>query len=615
MNRLLISLLCISSGYNYGAASSSAGAAELPQTYFSTQTARLKRTVNDAFHPILHGCAEPLIEGYFDQFKNKMAKTGSLIYSGNFSDALKEIGNGITSSVAKKALKTAAIGCIEKYSKTLSSTLFRSGVYNDDNDATSGDDKHTGVASLQAMLDADQDPTKTFSNWRPTTMCPEGICKCTKLGINSKAVLIAMNRFIDHINSYEGEKRLPFFSTNAETDRIVSILLTVMKRLAELNIKSILTTKESQPADDKELIPCLQMVEKLVAIPTGSHNIAACWKKNQTAIDKLLSTLPLHEQDELYEYMRVLVSRATNQNYGYKPGDSSTNLLFAGPSGSGKTFTAKEIIRLLGFPVITMTLDEILSHPSCEPADRLIDKGKISELEKKLLCLRPDKQSGISSIHPIIFIDEIDEDRTYTISDLKEKFDQFQHLRLISIGVTIPGFLNCIFTTNNTTLVKNDPALAGRFIQINFPPMPVDSKINILFNNISPKFKSNLVLKQKYDDTKIRDIVKKYVKFNSETNLRILLAHVDGIVSHFDTEARASKETAYLVPPSRRNGQLETLDEFLLRKLGRQQTISIAESSYIGKGKGKRKPTPKHKPSAAYSSDDELEEDSSSDSD
>ncbi len=534
------------------------------RSYFNTEAINLQRRIGNILHPVLHGCAEDKDGGICAKIGESFKILGSSIkdfFSGNFNSAYNKLkgDKGLWESL--KNTTAAIVGAT--FGAGVERVLFNTGFY-----GSSGTSESNGHKSLQVILDAEQNIQKHFPNWNAKKQCPHGIFGCPKLGNHSKQLLIAMHALFGNIADYEDRTGHDYFQDNDETDRLLIFLSKLVTRICEENIVYAAASKGAAPPDDKELIPYLKITHNLVALPTELHQIRASWKKNKDAIDKLLSILPLKEQRELYDYMRTLMLRAEDPSYAHKSGDASTHLLFAGPSGSGKTYVALKILELLDFPIMKITLDELREgqNVSYIDLDDLADEDeKLSGIETKMLRLKKDKKRGISSLNPVMFIDELDEDRNYTVSDLKDQLDQFKKLYLPSLGLTLPGFLYCMFTTNNTKLVK-DPALMGRFVQVLFPEMPIKKKIEILFPALQAKVEHYPELKEKHDDLFFKNRVEKYVKFNPAINLRILMANIDSVIAHALTHIKVKQGDDFLVPTADRENKLETFKEFLERK-------------------------------------------------
>jgi len=527
---------------------------------FGKESRKLQTRLGAILHPVLHGCAENQ-EKFFDSLKQATNALGKGDYSKAWEEAKKN-------TAAYQSLKVVGGSIVRKYvGKEAGRVLLDSGFYNESGDSPSSYGK--GSRSLEALNAAKKEVKKRISHWDEKKICPEGFLHCRKLGHTSKTILTSMQAFFRNIKSAEDLAVENFFST-ADTNRVFSFLDTIVRRICEENILSAITNEGSFAPDDSQLKPHLKVVNLLLSIPTKMHDTEKHWRKNKNKIDELLDFLPLEQQRNLYtSYMRKIQERSQDPKYGHHDGNSSINLLLSGPTGTGKTFVGKKLPQLLGFNPIIVSLDELRSgqEASYNELKDLIDYPEISGFEKKILLLNKKKKEGLMPLNPIIFVDEIDEDRNYSISELKDQFDQFKKIYLPSLGINIPGFMNCIFTTNNERFLKN-PALISRFTEIKFPPMEANKKTTILLKSLNEKLAQFPKLKEQYGEVYFKNLVHQAVSFDKCINIRILMDNVDSIIYFVDTQNKLKNGDDYLVPAEDRNKTPESYDEFLQRTFG-----------------------------------------------
>lgn len=532
------------------------------KTYFYIESYKLQKKINTILHPVLHGCAEKKV-GFFEEMKKSASEAGSALYNGDVAGAWEKAKSN---SGFWNTLKTVAGGVIGNYAgKETERVLFHGGFYNDSGE---GPSTSNGSLSLQVLHAAEEEIKEKFPDWNQKKQCPEGILNCLKLGHNSKNILASMYAFFSNIRTYEEKRKKPFFSQE-ESNRVFMFLSNLVNRICEENILFAVTNKSSSAPDDKTLKPYLKIVNYLVALPTEFHDITEHWKKNRNEIDELLSFLPLEQRRNLYDYMKKLAGRAKDPLYGHRSGDSSINLLFSGDSGTGKTFVGSKLPELLGFTRIVLTFDELRrgQETSFNELDDLVEGANISGMETKILRLIKGAHKGIGSLNTLTFVDEIDEDRNYSVSELKEQFDQFKKMHFPSLGLSVPGFMNCIFTTNNKKLLKN-PALISRFIEIQFPRMTEEKKAQILFKFLQSKMENFPELQQHYDENYFKYIVDRIVNFDKRINIRILIDNIDSILYFLDAQEKVKAGETFFVPVEDRTEEPESLDEFLKRTLG-----------------------------------------------
>ncbi len=540
---------------------------EIAQSHFYIESHKLRTRVDAILHPVLHGCAEKQ-EGFFDSLKKTASKTSDALSKGNYSKAWEETRNN---SSIWSTLKTVAGSVISKYAgKEAERVLFHGGFYNDDSESSSSSES-SGSMSLEALNAAEEEIKNRFPDWNEKSKCPEGILKCHKLGHNSKTILTFMYAFFDNIKKYEERTGKDFFS-HADTNRTFAFLSNTATRICEENILFAITSKNSSAPNDIQLKPYSKVMNYLVAIPTEMHDPTEYMRKNSKEIAEKTEFLPLKPQRrKIYTYMGTLADRAREKDYGHKKGDSSTNLLFSGPTGTGKTFLGKQLPELLGFPPMVITLEELQrgQESSSNELEDLVDDPEISGLETKILVLDRIKKKSRMPLNPIGFIDELDTDRKSSISELKDRFDQFKKIYLPSLGLTIPGFLNCIFTSNNESLFT-DPALISRFLEIRFLKMPQDKKAKILLKAINERVSSRPELQKDYEDGRFEELTQKAVDFDKRINIRIFLDNVHSIISFVDTQNKLASghDYDYLVPVEDRSSEPEPYEEFLQRTFG-----------------------------------------------
>lgn len=522
------------------------------KTEYQKQLLRLKIVL----HPLLHGFGEKGQKGLLGTFKDGAKEA----YSGNYKKAWEK-----TSQDAGlwQVSKTVIGGVVGKYAgKEAERVLFHGGFYDRGSAAPSGS------SSMEALLQLEGELRNRFPGWSES-QCREGILKCPQLGFHSKLFLKKLDQFILNIEEYYVRTGYEFFDKK-DVQRIMQFVDQSVTRICEENVKGLFSgSKDSRPAvNDDVLKPYCKIMDYLLSVPIEMHDIESWWEKNSQKIDEHLAFLPCEtQQRDLYDYMLKILNRSKDKSYGHCDGDSGIHLLFSGDTGTGKTFVGKNLPPLLGFSSVVMTLEQFkdgqqMLHSEIED---LIDED-LSGLEQSLLRLDKQKNKSLSFLNQIIFIDEIDEDRIHSVSDLKDMFDQFKRIYLPGLGLHLPGFLNCIFTTNNKKLLK-DPALISRFTQIVFPLMEVDRKYAILLIYLGKKLSQYSTLLNHYKRYEIEKRVLEAASFkNGKINIRVLIANLDSILNHLDLKQKVDQGKKFLIPFHDRQYGMESYPQFLDRK-------------------------------------------------
>lgn len=531
------------------------------KTLFTSRMNKYNRTLNKIFHPILHGCAEDQ-QGILIKSFDTARETCSFLLDGEPGKAwerLKKQGGTLST------LKMVAGGIVGQLAgQEVERVLFHGNFYDVEETGES-----SGNASLNDLQQAERGVKKRYPNWDQKTMCPSGILGCSRLGTYSKNILVAINRFFKNIKEYEETRQHDYFNKD-DCTRIFTFLRDTKAMICGTNLLNAIANKNGSMANDEQLKDYERIIFYLVKLPTKLHDPERAWRRNHAEIDDLLSFLPPAQRREMYDYMRKLLDRSKDPHYGHQEGDSSINLLLSGPTGTGKTFVGKKLPKLLGFNPIIMKLEELKEGQdrSFNSLADLLEGTQLSGLEKKLLHLNDTKDKPLMPCNTICFIDEIDEDRNYSICELKDQFDQFKRIYLPSLGIEIPGFLNCIFTTNNSELLK-DPALISRFMQVRFPPMTPEKKIGILNKTVEKKLRQPRYSELRKHSVEIDRLVERLVRFDDNINIRILIDNVDSIINFVETDNFVKRGDSWLLPPEDRMlNTRETFDELLTRKFG-----------------------------------------------
>lgn len=550
---------------------------------------------------MLHGCAEPLPEDYLNKLINNISKTaehtkkcfkGNLGNWDNWKNMLWQLKKTLDTSGITGGVKVLALGAIGiKYPSVIKAASLAARLYTyEKDDAPSA----SGSSSQAAIRKVEKGESIDFvSPWNPAEQCSNDIKECNLLGPNSIKILHAISSIVNNINKYEEERGCSYFRTENDVSRILAILNCAIMRICDLNLKATLS---KQICDDKELLPTLEVLNSLIALPTKCHDIEAKQIENIAEIDRILSRFCQERQDGFFDYIAVLSARAKNILYGHDEKDAATHLFLAGPTCSGKSFFVEHILPLLGFSVIKMTVKEWLQATSTESVEKLLRSGNLSPLEKKLLCFAPGKANESCSLIPIIMFDEMDKDCGYSESRLKEKLCQFRRLYFPALGIEVPCFLHCIFTSNNPDLFKNDPALQSRVVQMDFPEYSLPEQKDIILSKLEQKFYQSPYLYGQFSIEHLAEIVNNYVEFDPESNLRDRLANLDYIPSFFETQIRVQNGEKHLVPPSRRNGPQRTFQEFLASIFNKKECAKTTRSktTYTKKKKASGKSASLH---------------------
>lgn len=513
MQRLFILLVCTISAYSHAASRSSAPVYDRatyvralrgeaiskcqniatcstekessgPKTFFRTETTKFLEELDGKVHLIVHGCAEPLPEGYGEKIANNLGRLPGIIKSGA---SIKDKLFGVLGRIIKTlhdakvfdAGEFAIAGAVAKWEPGRATAvnkvvdLTKSGVnqvvlkYADERPLP------VGVASRRALRETDP----KFLRSCDFEECSGKIETCQLLGPISLDILAGMKKFIENINQYEAKRQLPFFSER-DTSRIMLILNTALAHICDANIRHVV---KKELADDKELRPCLNLINHLVAIPTIPNDTPANYKKNKAEIKELLSDLPEYQKEQFKSHTKNLKRQSIELAFGHRRMDSGFHLFLAGRSGGGKSTIAKRYPFLLGYSPITSDFTELLNQPKPASVGDLVTQCVLSPIEEQILRPRVDGLQSSSSLHPLVVCDEVPD--AFALAAFKKRFDQFEQLHLPVLDITIPGFMNTISTSNNPELIRHDPALIGRLTQIYIPEMTMRGKKVILWKN------------------------------------------------------------------------------------------------------------------------------------
>ncbi|USN50446.1 MAG: AAA family ATPase [Myxococcales bacterium] len=547
----------------------------IEESYFSKRKAHLLLKLEKILHPILHGHGEPPKKGLLQKTYETSTKVWEDLKEFNLSAAYKTASKD--NSFWQMA-KTLAGGTVNYFAgERAEKVLFHGGFY--DSPEAEMNEERFGSESINLLSSLEEELEQRFERWKPQTECPDGLKKCKKIGLNSKNILKGLYAFLENIENYERKHGADFFSKD-EINRIFNFLDLVVVRLSEINIIGSIGNQEKNiVTDDSILQPYVRVINLLAAIPTKTHDVEKSLQENSDKILELMEFLPEKQKLSLLDYIRKLSYNAHNKTFAHSSGGCSSHLLFSGPTGTGKTFVGKKLPELLGFKPICMSLEELQrgqDNFSTEILD-LVDGEDLSGLEKKILQLDARCMQAVCHLNQIVFIDELDEDRNYQISDLKEQFDQFKKLNFPSLGLQVPGFLNCIFTTNNQKLLR-DPALISRFTEIEFPPMNFHRKLDILSKHIYKKYDSEQFseLRKNFSKKELDKHLEKFIKFDERINIRILIENVDDILFLLDVKRRVElgDENILLGLQAR-----ESFDDFLRRKFGKLDLGDLDYSS------------------------------------
>lgn len=538
---------------------------EEPKTFFAKQVVAHNEKLEDIFHPILHGCAEDQ-RNCFVKMRDEAKEIGCSLVEGDLNKAFNQIKDKTEASNTLKRLIGGMVS--HKFGPHAEEILFHSQFYD------CGGASSSGSASLDALHRAAKNIQETFPHWDRNHSCAKGILHCPRLDNSSKNALRTMNLFFDNIEEYEKSRKHDYF-TEQDAKRIFSFLNETSAKICSLNLMhAIGNEKHAAPNNDEQLKHYITVINHLVALPTKMHNPDPYWCKHQNEIDDLLSLLPPAQRSNINDYMVKLTHDAENVDYGHRAGDSGVNLLLAGTSGTGKTFIGNKLAPLLGFNLILTTMGELRrgQEQSYTDLQSLVyayasnKEEPLSGLETQLLRSDSEKKRSLTPLNPICFIDEVDEDRIYSISELKKQHDQYKRIYFPTLGIEIPGFLNCTFTTNNTELFR-DPALIARFIQVVLPPMTFERKMIILKKIMQEKLVGQF--SHLADRSAIlEERLIKFVEFDKNINIRILIDNISNVIHFTERDDLVKLGKTYRLAPEDRDPQTsENFDQFLERKL------------------------------------------------
>lgn len=495
------------------------------ESYFSQQSRGLQLRIYEVLHPLLHVLNQ-------DSLAKSVDSVGASLCRGEFSSAWSEVKKTYGSyswerikreNLIWSTLKNAVSGLTIK----LPFASFALGV-NGDIAAGSVD------ATLELMNKAAGEIKDAFPDFDIDETCPGGIGSCPMVGQYSKKIITQIEAFLRNIATYEVNNGHQYF-LKGDTQKVFKFLADVVVQICEESILTQASEGASVPDDKERFKPYLKVVNYLVGLPTECHNVQRYYELNMDKLKRLFSPLPLEAQRELHGFIRVLASHKTDPQYGHAEGTSSTNLIFMGPSGTGKTYTGRKLIELLGFHEININFRDLLEclGASASPMEYLTSDDKAPVLEQ-MLQLDEGGKRGVACLNQVVFVDEVDRDRIYSASEIKEAFDQFRRIRFGELnGIEIPGLLFCIFTTNNTEPFGVDDAAQARFKIVQFPPMPLEVKRRLLYECIFSKLCSNeqyARLKNEYDFLKVTQEI---VAYNGSKSIRELLVVADNIILFF----------------------------------------------------------------------------------
>jgi endopeptidase La len=228
------------------------------------------------------------------------------------------------------------------------------------------------------------------------------------------------------------------------------------------------------------------------------------------------------------------------------PNSTGSAIGLVGPPGVGKTLIAKSLAKVLGIPMILITLG------GQNDAELLVGHGYTYSGSQPGLIIKKMCDAGKSRC--IMFFDELDK--------CCAKHGSINEITSILIHLTDPNtnksfqdrFLQgidfpldkVIFVASYNDSSKVDPILLDRMIELEVKPYNIEDKINILNNYIIPELKENIGIAEDKEILINNDDIKKFIyEYTAEAGVRDLKHKIEQVLLNINKrELFSDKESS-----------------------------------------------------------------------
>ena len=228
------------------------------------------------------------------------------------------------------------------------------------------------------------------------------------------------------------------------------------------------------------------------------------------------------------------------------PNSTGSAIGLVGPPGVGKTLIAKSLAKVLGIPMIMITLG------GQNDAELLVGHGYTYSGSQPGLIVK--KMCDVGKSRCIMFFDELDK--------CCAKHGSINEITSILIHLTDPNtnksfqdrFLQgidfpldkVIFVASYNDSSKIDAILLDRMIELEVKPYSIEDKINILNNYIIPELKENIGIAENKEIIINNDDIKKFIyEYTAEAGVRDLKHKIEQVLLNINKrELFSDKESS-----------------------------------------------------------------------
>ena len=228
------------------------------------------------------------------------------------------------------------------------------------------------------------------------------------------------------------------------------------------------------------------------------------------------------------------------------PNSTGSAIGLVGPPGVGKTLIAKSLAKVLGIPMIMITLG------GQNDAELLVGHGYTYSGSQPGLIVK--KMCDVGKSRCIMFFDELDK--------CCAKHGSINEITSILIHLTDPNtnksfqdrFLQgidfpldkVIFVASYNDSSKIDAILLDRIIELEVKPYSIEDKINILNNYIIPELKENIGIAENKEIIINNDDIKKFIyEYTAEAGVRDLKHKIEQVLLNINKrELFSDKESS-----------------------------------------------------------------------